>query len=90
MQGGPLVARPLARSPATPAKERAQHRQASAAAQKEAAAKVAAQQKQEEDQAKLAHAEEFDAFQRAFAACMGARKSTGPLDLSTQLSGLRR
>jgi len=71
VQGRPLVARPLARSPATPPKERAQ-------------------QKQEEDQAKLAHAEEFDAFQRAFAACMGARKSTGPLDLSTQLSGLRR
>jgi len=51
----------------------AQQRQASAAAQKEAAAKVAAQQKQEEDQAKLAHAEGLDAFQRAFAACMDAR-----------------
>ena len=51
----------------------AQQRQASAAAKKDAAAKTAAQQQKEEDQAKLAHAEGLDTFQRAFAACMDAR-----------------
>lgn len=51
----------------------AQQREASAAAQKQAAANVAAQQKKEEEQAKLAHAEGLDTFQRAFAACMDAR-----------------
>ena len=51
----------------------AQQRQATAAAQKQAAANVAAQQKQAEEQAKLAHAEGLDTFQRAFAACMDAR-----------------
>jgi hypothetical protein len=51
----------------------AQQRQASATAQKEAAAKVAAQQQKEAEQAKLAHAEGLDTFQRAFAACMDAR-----------------
>lgn len=48
-------------------------REASAAAKKEAAAKTAAQQQKAEDQAKLAHAEGLDTFQRAFAACMDAR-----------------
>lgn len=51
----------------------AQQRQASAAAQKQAAAAVAGQQQQEEQQAKMAHAEGLDTFQRAFAACMDAR-----------------
>ena len=50
-----------------------QQRQASATAQKEAAAKVAAEQKAAEEQAKLAHAEGLDTFQRAFGACMDAR-----------------
>jgi len=50
-----------------------QQRQASAAAKKEAAAKTAAEQKAQEDQAKLAHAEGLDTFQRAFGACMDAR-----------------
>jgi hypothetical protein len=48
-------------------------REASAAAKKEAAGKTAAQQQKAEDQAKLAHAEGLDTFQRAFAACMDAR-----------------
>lgn len=48
-------------------------RQANAAKQKQAAAQVAEQQKKEEEQAKLAHAEGLDTFQRAFAACMDAR-----------------
>ena len=51
----------------------AQQRQANAAAQKQASANVAAQQKKEEEQAKLAHAEGMDMFQRAFGACMDAR-----------------
>jgi len=51
----------------------AQQRQSNAAAQKQAAANVAAQQKKEEEQAKLAHAEGLDMFQRAFGACMDAR-----------------
>lgn len=51
----------------------AQQRQANAAAQKQAAGQVAAKQQKEEEQAKLAHAEGLDTFQRAFAACMDAR-----------------
>ena len=48
-------------------------REASAAPKKEAAGKTAAQQEKEAEQAKLAHAEGLDTFQRAFAACMDAR-----------------
>ena len=48
-------------------------RQSNAAAQKQAAANVAAQQQKEEEQAKAAHAEGLDTFQRAFEACMDAR-----------------
>jgi hypothetical protein len=51
----------------------ATQRQANAASQKQAAANVAAQQQKEEEQAKLAHAEGLDTFQRAFEACMDAR-----------------
>lgn len=48
-------------------------RQANATGQKQAAANVAEQQEKEEEQAKLAHAEGQDTFQRAFGACMDAR-----------------
>lgn len=50
-----------------------QQRQANAAAQKQAAAQMAAKQQKEEEQAKAAHAQGLDTFQRAFEACMDAR-----------------
>jgi hypothetical protein len=48
-------------------------RQANAASKQQAAQQTAAAQKEAENQAKLAHAEGLDIFQRAFAACMDAR-----------------
>jgi hypothetical protein len=49
-------------------------RQANAASQKQAAAQTAAKQQKEEEQAKAAHAQGLDTFQRAFEACMDARE----------------
>jgi hypothetical protein len=48
-------------------------RQANAAAKEQAATQVAAKQQKEEEQARLAHAEGLDTFQRAFGSCMDAR-----------------
>jgi hypothetical protein len=48
-------------------------RQANATAKKQAAAQTAAKQQKEEEQAKAAHAQGLDTFQRAFEACMDAR-----------------
>jgi hypothetical protein len=50
-----------------------QQRKAAASAKDQAAAQTAAQQQKEEEQAKLAHAQGLDGFQRAFEACMDAR-----------------
>jgi hypothetical protein len=52
----------------------AAQRQANAASQRQAASKVAAQQQKEEKENKREHAEGLDTFQRAFGACMDARK----------------
>jgi hypothetical protein len=49
-------------------------RQANAASLKQAAAQTAAKQQKEEEQAKAAHAQGLDTFQRAFEACMDARE----------------
>jgi hypothetical protein len=48
-------------------------RQANAASKEKAAQQTAAAQKEAESQAKLAHNEGLDTFQRAFGACMDAR-----------------
>ena len=48
-------------------------RQANAASKQQAAQQTAAAQKEAESQAKLAHSEGMDTFQRAFGACMDAR-----------------
>jgi hypothetical protein len=48
-------------------------RQANAGAKQQAASKTAAAQQKEEENAKAAHAEGLDTFQRAFGACMDAR-----------------
>ena len=48
-------------------------REANAASKQKAAQQTAAAQKEAESQAKLAHAEGLDTFQRAFGACMDAR-----------------
>jgi len=50
-----------------------QQRQANATAKQQAAANTAAQQQQQEAQASAAHAQNLDAFKRAFSACMDAR-----------------
>ena len=51
----------------------AQQRQANAAAQKQAAANAATQQQKEAQQASNAHAQNLNAFKRAFSACIDAR-----------------
>ena len=50
-----------------------QQRQANAATKQQAAANTAAQQEQQQAQANAAHAQNLDAFKRAFSACMDAR-----------------
>jgi len=50
-----------------------QQRPANAATKQQAVANTAAQQQQQEAQANAAHAQNLDAFKRAFSACMDAR-----------------